>query len=181
MIETPPKPVPLDQLKLDDARSFLPREGSKRAYKPQGLGSLMPKLTRKVAGKRPTLLSDVQGNWEIIVGAELASLTRPSKLSAKTLHLEVAAGAGPVLAMRQQTILDQVALHLGGGKVERLRLQQVEILGGTFARQTDMSSQKRVSSDQESLTSPAEGSSEDGKSGKLGAALEQLRKRLDES
>ncbi len=178
MTETPPKPVPLDQLKLDKARSFLPREGSKRAYKPQGLGSLMPKLTRKVAGKRPTLLSDIKANWEAIVGAEVAALTRPQKLSAKTLHLDAAAGAGPILAMRQQNILAQVDLHLGAGKVERLRLHQVENFAPQAVKPTK--SQDFVNSDQESFTSSVEGLSDSDKSSKLSAAMERLRQRLDE-
>ena len=175
MTQKPPKSIP-----LRDTRHFLPHEESRRAYKPQGLGSLMPNLTRKVAGKRPTLLSDVQSSWEAIVGAELAHLTRPSRLNAKTLHLKVAAGAGPRLALRQQDILHRVGLYLGAGKVERLRLHQVEMFGGASPH-SSLPPQESVSSDQDSLTTSSERSKDLCESRRLSTALEQLRKRLDES
>ena len=124
---------PLSSKTLEQAKgSFLPRDGAARAFKPQGLANLMPKVTRKVAGKRPTLMSDLQATWPEIVGAELASLTRPVALKAKVLTLEAAQGAGPLIAMSQEKMLKAVRLHLAGDtgsdKVARLRLVQIEKL-----------------------------------------------------
>ena len=122
---------PLSDKTLEDAKaSFLPREGSARAFRPQGLANLLPKVTRKVAGKRPTLIIDLQTAWPEIVGQELARLTRPISLKARILILEMAQGAGPMVAMSQEKMLKAVRLHLAGDmgsdKVSRIQLKQVE-------------------------------------------------------
>lgn len=107
-------------------RSFLPREGTRRSYRAQGLGKLMPRLTRQMAGKRPTLLSDLKTAWPEVVGPEIAAISRPVRLSARTLSLEVASGLGPAFALQQEAVLAKIGRYLGADAVHRLRLHQVD-------------------------------------------------------
>ena len=120
---------PLSGKSLEDVKAtFLPRDGAERSFKPQGLASLMPKLTRKIAGKRPTLISDLQAAWPEVVGMEMAKMTRPVALKAKVLTVEAAQGAGPMIAMGQEKMLKAVRLHLAGDtgseRVARISLRQ---------------------------------------------------------
>ena len=122
---------PLSGKSLAEVKAtFLPRDGAERSFKTQGLASLMPKITRKVAGKRPTLVSDLQAAWPEVVGAQMAALTRPVSLKAKVLVVEAAQGAGPMIAMGQEKMLKAVRLHLAGDtgseRVARISLRQTE-------------------------------------------------------
>lgn len=126
MVDHRKKSEGLGTLDSNKSRTFLPREGGPRSYKAQGLAKLMPKLTRKVAGKRPALVSDLKVNWTRVIGEDLAKFTRPVRLVAGTLHLEMALGAGPVVAMRQSDILSRVQLYLGSSSIKRISLHQAE-------------------------------------------------------
>ncbi len=126
-MDSPKKnPRALGALDAQQVKSFLPCEGGQRAYKAQGLAHLMPRLTRKVAGKRPTLLSDLKTNWPRIVGHELAQFTRPARLAAGTLQIDMALGAGPIIALRQADLLSKVQLYLGTASLVRLSLRQAD-------------------------------------------------------
>ena len=168
--DTPP-PQPLTSLDPLKAGTFLPRQGDARAYRAQGLAKLMPGLTRKVAGKRPTLVSDLQANWDTIVGQDLARFTRPAKLVAGTLHLKMAQGVGPVISMHQEKILAHVGRYLGADRVARLTLHQVDMpLPDPEPRQ------ESVIHDADPLTSTSNPVSAPIS---VGAAFDRLRARLD--
>ena len=182
MADQPKKPLELKKLDPEVRGTFLPREGTKRSYRAEGLARLMPKVTRKIAGKRPTLLGDLQAAWADVVGQELARFTRPVRISAQTLHLEIALGAGPGVAMHQDDMLAKIALYLGGSKVKRLRLSQVDFplpdvrleRGRQTARPQD-TPQETVEAAQAPLTNAPKGAS---KPSDVGEALERLRQRL---
>lgn len=164
-----PKPADLERL---GNGSFLPRDGSARAYRPQGLAQILPKVARKVAGKRPTLISDVQGAWPRIVGPELAKITRPATLKAGTLNVEMAMGAGPMVALAQDKILSDLRLYLGRDQVQRLRLTQAAFKG---VDQRAAGEHKPVSARSTGLPKAREGSKPNPS---LKEALEKLDKNL---
>lgn len=174
MADLPKTPKPLRGLDPDRAGTFLPREGARRAYKPQGLARLIPKVTRKIAGKRPTLISDLQGEWIHIVGEDLARFTRPASLKAQVLHLDVALGAGPVIAMQQDLMLSRINTHLGAGKVKRLSLRQVDFLLSEI--EAVRAPQDYVNHNPDPLTQ-AQSPLNDGT--RVGSALENLRAKLE--
>ena len=171
-----PKPafVPLEQAK---GKTFLPREGARRSYKAQGLANLMPKVTRQVAGKRPTLITDLQAAWPEIVGPKIAQFTRPVSLAAKTLKLEVANGAGPIIALQRETILSKLGVFLGADKVARLTFIQVDFPLPEKQGQPK-ETQDSVRSAPEALTPTPESPSGQGK---LEQAMEILRQKLEGS
>ena len=158
----------LEALDPEQVKSFLPRDGGQRAYKAQGLAHLMPRLTRKVAGKRPTLISDLKTNWPHIVGHELAQFTRPARLAAGTLQIDMALGAGPIIALRQADLLAKVQLHLGITSVVRLSLKQADF--------PLIAVQKPVSETSEALTPAAKA---DKAAPTLQDALANLKHQLD--
>lgn len=175
-MEKPTKsPQPLEKLSTQSQGTFLPRQGTPRAYKSQGLAKLMPGLTRRVAGKRPTLIGDLQMAWTEIVGAKLAAWTRPVRLSAQTLHLETALGAGPVVALAQDRLLAQVQLHLGAAKVQRLRIHQVDFPLPEVSDRRD-APQVSVRSPSEPLTNAG---NQDSDRSDLESALARLKARLE--
>ena len=161
------------------AGTFLPREGSPRAYKAQGLARLIPKLTRKVAGKRPTLISDLQVCWPDIVGSDIAQVTRPTKLRGHILHLDIAMGAGLTLAMQQDSMLTRINTYLGSGKVRRLALSQTD----RPLPCANLSTEKRLKVPQDTvrtqkgaLTDTTTGTNEQTS---VGLALQNLKQKLE--
>ena len=112
--------------KYKPSESSLSRKNGQRAFKAQGLANLMPQLTRTLSGKRPTLISDLKTNWPAIVGCDLAKFTRPGYLRAGTLMVEMALGAGPIVALQQADILSKVQIYLGTVSVLRLSLRQAD-------------------------------------------------------
>ena len=174
MADLPKTPKSIQGLDPERAGTFLPREGTRRSYKAQGLARLMPKVTRQIAGKRPTLISDLQFSWNQVVGDDLAQSTRPVSLKARVLHLEIAAGAGPALTMQQDSMIRRINMHLGAGKVKRLSLHQVDF--PLPEKSTPPDSQNFVTGGRAPLTD--DGSQPNNKT-KVGSALENLKAKLE--
>lgn len=123
----------------------------------QNMDAVVGSFARKILGKKAFIEADVIGNWENIVGKELAGLTVPKKIEFKkderrggVLHIEAASGA-LALELQQKTkiILSKVNVFFGYEAVERLKIMQnLQVIKNTPLT-SDNSEKKLVSAEEE--------------------------------
>ncbi len=93
----------------------------------RALAASLPKVTRKAMGKRGLGEGGLIADWPSIVGAELAAVSAPSKLTRggeATLTLRVESGHALALQHLEPLVVERINSYLGYGGVARLRLQQ---------------------------------------------------------
>lgn len=98
---------------------------------PRRLGPLISRIARRSAGRRGLPTAEILTNWRSIVGADLAPLTVPERVTfprgagdGGTLKLRVAAGFGPIVAQQEPRILARLNTYFGYAAIARLRLVQ---------------------------------------------------------
>ena len=103
---------------------------------PRSVGSLIPKLTRKVFEKFGFSLASLVTDWPAVVGPELARYTAPERLnwprrlpedsgkrrSGATLMLAVDAARALDVQYSAQQFLERINAHFGYAAVARLRI-----------------------------------------------------------
>ncbi len=72
--------------------------------------------------------------WEGVVGAEIATWTRPLRLFRGVLHLRVASAWAPYVQHHAPVIRDRVNLFLGRKAVSRIALKQGRVVPTPVAR-----------------------------------------------
>lgn len=99
------------------------------------LAATIPAVTRAALGKRGAALAAVLGQWEAIMGPELAASTAPIRLirdrtapegedEAAILELRVDSAAAVELQHLEPRILERINAHFGYRAVKRLKLRQ---------------------------------------------------------
>lgn len=102
-------------------------DGKRRGGGLRALATSLPKATRKAMGKRGLGEGGLIADWPSIVGAELAAVCTPNKLTRggdATLTLRVESGHALTLQHLEQLVIERINGYLGYGAVARLRLQQ---------------------------------------------------------
>jgi len=102
-------------------------DGKRRGGGLRALAASLPKATRKAMGKRGLGEGGLIADWPSIVGADLAAVCTPNKLTRggeATLTLRVESGHALTLQHLEQLLIERINGYLGYGAVARLRLQQ---------------------------------------------------------
>jgi hypothetical protein len=110
---------------------------------PRALAATLPKVTKPVLQKHGSPYAAVIGEWANIVGAELAEVSLPEKLSAAapnrgggSLTVRVAGAAATEFQHLAPQIIERINTFLGFGAVTRLKLVQAPLPGRRAARAT---------------------------------------------
>lgn len=103
----------------------------KRGGGPRALGATLPRIAGPILGKRGLGAGRLVADWVAIVGAELAEMAIPDKLSfprgersGGTLRLKVAPGAAVEIQHRAPLLVERINVALGYPAVARLALVQ---------------------------------------------------------
>lgn len=135
MAERPPAKTPKTERRK-------PETGPRRA----GLRALavsLPRVTKKLFGKRGFAEGGLAADWPEIVGTELAQRCRPGKLTFArgaerrngTLTLRVEAPFATEVQHMAPQIMERINGYFGYGAIARLRLQQVPYRPGSKPEQ----------------------------------------------
>jgi len=96
---------------------------------PRPVSALVPALVRQAFRRNAPASAQVMLDWPAIVGAALAAVTEPRRLTGGTLTI---ACSGPI-AMELQymavELMDRINTSLGGPTVRALRFVQVSVTG----------------------------------------------------
>jgi hypothetical protein len=107
----------------DDTRTGM--AGQKRfVYGPRPLGSLVPDITRQTYRKHNPASAQIVADWEIIVGAKVASMTVPRRLDRGVLTIACAGPAAMDLHYMGVEVINRINTHLGGQPVHSLKFTQ---------------------------------------------------------
>jgi hypothetical protein len=105
--------------------------GEKRGGGPRALGATLPRIAGPILGKRGLGAGRLVADWAAIVGAELADVATPDKLSfppgersGGTLRLKVAPAAALEIQHRAPLLIERINVALGYPAVARLSLVQ---------------------------------------------------------
>lgn len=90
---------------------------------PQPLGAVLGKLVKNRGWQRPAAEATVFGQWEKVVGAEIAEHCRPVKLEHQELTLEAVSTAWATqLRLLAGSLIKQIASVVGHNVVTKLRI-----------------------------------------------------------
>jgi hypothetical protein len=103
----------------------------RRGGGPRALGATLSRVTGPILGKRGLAAGRLVADWTAIVGAELAEMAIPDRLSfppgersGGTLRLKVAPGAAVEIQHRAPLLVERINVALGYPAVARLALVQ---------------------------------------------------------
>jgi hypothetical protein len=107
-------------------------EGSMREKGFRAVGGLAQRLTSGIAGGRGASIARLRADWPVIVGAELARVTRPEALvsgrggraGGKLLRLRVAGAAALEVQHSTALIVERVNAYFGHRQIDDIRLSQ---------------------------------------------------------
>lgn len=90
---------------------------------PQPLGSVLAKLVAERGWQRPASEARLFGEWERVVGADVAAHCRPTKLERTELTIEAESTAWATqLRLLARSLLKQIARELGHNVVTKLHV-----------------------------------------------------------
>ena len=115
------------------SRARLKRMRAKPAFHPRNtLGRKIRSITRKHLKGSGTPIAKLRDDWETIVGPQLASYSRPEKISGaktgRTLTLRVLPAAATLIQHQSETIRQRVSVQ-AGGNISKLKLVQGPLNG----------------------------------------------------
>jgi hypothetical protein len=88
------------------------------------VGAILPAVARKVYRKQTPAAAQIQLDWEVIVGPQVASMTVPRRLDRGTLTIACSGAAAMNLHYVGQELINRINTHLGGQPVQALRFTQ---------------------------------------------------------
>ncbi len=95
-----------------------------RRYVALPLAQLVPGVTRAAFAKRSPAGAGVMADWVAIVGARLAAVTQPRRLTRGVLTVSCAGPVAMELAHLQGALIERINTHAGAGVVVGLRFTQ---------------------------------------------------------
>ncbi|WP_085907343.1 DUF721 domain-containing protein [Kiloniella majae] len=110
----------------------IPEVSSRRRKSMQPIAATLPKLTKRITGKRGFAEAGLIEDWAMIVGKELADQCLPVKLRYPSQGIRndgtllIKADPAFALAIQQQTpqVIERVNSHFGYRAIARISLQQ---------------------------------------------------------
>ncbi len=101
----------------------------RRAGWPRPVAAALPKIAAKIVGRHGFAQGTLITDWGAIVGADLAAVSQPERLSfppgkrvGGVLHIRVEGGVATELQHLEPLVLERINGHFGYGAVARLRL-----------------------------------------------------------
>ena len=96
------------------------------------LAALMPKVTRKVLGRRGFAEANIITDWATIVGSNLAEICHPEKLTFPrgrrtdgVLHIRAIGGAATELQHLEPQVVERINQYFGYAAITRLKLTRI--------------------------------------------------------
>jgi predicted nucleic acid-binding Zn ribbon protein len=125
-----PEPPPELARAVVDAAHVKPRRRAARPAKPhpgggdpQAFGAALAKLLKDRGWQQPAAEATVFGQWERVVGPEVAEHSRPVRLAGTELTIEADSTAWATqLRLLAGSLLKQIAAEVGHGVVKSLRI-----------------------------------------------------------
>tara|TARA_B100000674_G_scaffold240068_1_gene197334 strand:+ start:148 stop:696 length:549 start_codon:yes stop_codon:yes gene_type:complete len=116
----------------DDAKMRGKKDRARRGGAPRALARFVPELTAKALGKRGLAHANLIVDWPTVVGAEIASVCQPEKLTFRrgerslgVLHLRVSGSAALELQHDTPRLVERINSYFGYKAVAEIRLLQV--------------------------------------------------------
>ncbi|MBO6038304.1 MAG: DUF721 domain-containing protein [Acetobacter sp.] len=151
---------------------------SHRVYNtPRSLASLLPNVTAVAFRRRSPMEIQILTRWRDIVGAEIAALAYPKKLSAKVLTIACSGPVAMEMHYRAEMLMARINMWSGTTLVERVRIVQEPTGTKTESLQTH---KPPHSKNILSLATTRTYSSHDFPKNSLGEALESLSAAIKE-
>ena len=154
-------------------------KAERRSNRAQHVGRLIDRVIAKPLRRNGFAHSEVLTRWSAIVGAELAAVSCPEKLSftphnqgTGVLSIRVASAAALEFQHRQSEIIERVNSYFGFRAVKRLRLVQAPL--PTFAHQNVIAPVRTIAPKPSTPSSQTRAVENDD----LRAALDRLEQRI---
>ena len=115
----------------NDRKQDQTNPGSKRSWRNQAVGDLIPKVTRQVMQKRGFAKADIMAHWADLVGQDLAPFCRPERLayprgkeSGGLLHIRVDSAMALYLSHMKEELISRLNGFFGYRAIDDLILHQ---------------------------------------------------------